>query len=291
MNKFKKRIIELKKLENKLFLIKDVFDVVHSDVDLDEYDKSKKLKEKNFPYSCSDEEGLILYLAVKKFKLIKGFEVATAFGYSSLFLGLALKENNGKLTSIDCYIEEWKDSYLYSLDELVGAVEIVRQDITNGICPIGLNYAISNRDKLGMKDVIEYKIGISPSDLSVILDNQKIDVAFIDGGHFGEQPTKDFLGILPFLEEKCIVFFHDNNQNQFVKNAIKIAENEFGTKALNLNTKYNLTIIGRNISVDSLNELFDYSLRHISRNNARLNLINVFKINFKKILLKLKKLI
>jgi predicted O-methyltransferase YrrM len=265
-----------------------MFEVVYSENDFDKYDRSKKLKERKFPYSCTDEEGLIMYQAIKQFNLKSGFEVATAFGYSSLFMGLALKENRGSLVSIDCYIEEWKESFTYAVDELEVAVDAVRQSIEIGKKPIGLEYAISNRDKLEMNDIIDYVIGISPTDILKIFKNRKVDIAFIDGGHFGDQPTKDFLGILPFLEQKCVVFFHDNNQNTFVENAIKVAEENFGNKALNLNTKYNLTVVCRHINEIETKQLLNFSIRHISATYPNHNKYHLLKSYLRKIVQNIK---
>jgi predicted O-methyltransferase YrrM len=259
------RIKKLHQVTDKLAAIKNIFEVVEDPDSLDDFDKSKKLKERNFPYSCTDEEGMILYEAVNTLKLKSGFEIATAFGYSSLFLGLAFGQNKGKLISLDCYVEEWKDSFLYDFEDLRLVTEEVKKEVALNNLPIGLKYAQANRDKLGLQNNIDYQIGISPQDLPYIVKD-KIDFAFIDGGHFGDQPTKDFLGVYPQLNEECIVFFHDNNNNPYVERAIKAAEEKFGTKHINYHTRYQLSVIGRNVDYKVLNKLKDYSLRYIHAN-------------------------
>lgn len=256
------RLKKLKHITDKLTDVKNVFEVVEDLDSLDDFDRSKKLKERNFPYSCTDEEGLILHEAVNLLNLKSGFEIATAFGYSSLFLGLAFSKNKGKLISLDCYVEEWKDNFLYDFEDLQFVTEEVKKEVALGNLPIGLKYAQANRDELALQNNINYHIGISPLDLpDIIKDN--IDFAFIDGGHFGDQPTKDFLGIYPKLSEKCIVFFHDNNGNTYVEKAIKMAEERLGSKIINYNTKYQLSVIGRNVDYNVLNSLKNYSLRHL----------------------------
>jgi len=263
MSKISRRLKELQLLEKKLLPINNSLEVVNDSEALDDHDKSKKLKEKKFPYSCTNEEGLLLYKAVRLFNLKSGFEIATAFGYSSLFLGLAFKKNNGSLVSLDCYIEEWKESYNYDEQELAETTEKIKYQINQGELPIGLEYAKSHSNKLNLSKVVDYKVGISPTDLNNILVGKTIDMAFIDGGHFGEQPTKDFLGLYPYLNNKCIVFFHDNNQNPYVERAIAVVENKFNSQAINLNTRYSLTVIGRNINQQHLRKLLDLSIRNI----------------------------
>jgi hypothetical protein len=52
-------------------------------------DRNWKLKTK---YSCTDEEGLMLYFTIVENDFKSGFEIATAFGYSTSFLGLAFQK-------------------------------------------------------------------------------------------------------------------------------------------------------------------------------------------------------
>lgn len=264
------RIKKLKQIVHSLAPIKNVFEVVEDPQSLDTYDRSKKLKERNFPYSCTDEEGLILHEAVWLLNLTSGFEIATAFGYSSLYLGLAFRKTHGKLNSLDCYVEEWKDSFYYDFEELRIITDKVKKEIEAGNPPLGLKYALSNRNKLGLQKNINYSTGISPQDLPVVIKN-KIDFAFIDGGHFGDQPTNDFLGIYPYLTDKCVVFFHDNNGNPYVDKAIKTAEEKFGTQAINFNTRYQLSVIGRNVDYEILNGLKDYAIRHLNQSGTQLS--------------------
>lgn len=241
------------------------FDLVADEFSLDEYDASFKLKEKSYPYSCTREEGLIIYKAVKKFGLRSGYEIATAFGFSSLFFGLALKGGNGVLRSLDCYVEEWKDDFLYDDGELKRATAQVASEIREGKHPLGYTYATSNSRLLGLSENVIYGVGTSPGDVAIFLKGAKLDFVFIDGGHFGEQPTKDLLSVLPFVGERCLFIFHDNNQNEYVGRAIQQAEALIGAKAIRMNTRYQLTLLGKNISKSSIKNLRFYSLREIQR--------------------------
>jgi hypothetical protein len=63
--------------------------------------RSWKLKTKKFPYSCTDEEGLMLYFTIVENNFKSGFEIATAFDYHSKEFSL-----NGELLckEIECRV-------------------------------------------------------------------------------------------------------------------------------------------------------------------------------------------
>ncbi|NDJ22514.1 hypothetical protein GS682_12900 [Nostoc sp. B(2019)] len=225
---------------------------VESPEAIDELDCSWKLKEKAFPYSCTDEEGLILNYVIAANQLKSGFEISTAFGFSSMYIGLALKQNGGQLVTMDCYVEEWKESFVYNPEEMESSVESSRINALKNILPTGLRFAKESANKLGLSDVIRFEIGISPKDVATIVGDRKLDFVFIDGGHFGEQPLLDFLAIYPYLSEKCAVFFHDNHSGTTVAQAVSEAENKLGTSAQKLLTRWNLTLVSRGLNKLSL---------------------------------------
>jgi predicted O-methyltransferase YrrM len=214
-------------------------------------DLSWKLPMKKFPYSCTDEEGSILSYIIGVNKLVSGFEIATAFGFSSMYCGISLARNSGTLLSVDCYIEEFKEDYQYESDELQQRISVVRDDIVNGKAPEGLKFARESAKILGLQDTITFEIGISPQDMPDLVGNRTFDFVFIDGGHFGEQPLLDFFAVLPYLENKCVVCFHDNISSP-VDAAVKKAEEVFKTSAIVFDTRYKLTVVGRGIDVASL---------------------------------------
>ena len=219
------------------------------------FDTSYKLKTRKFPYSCTDEEGLILYHIINENKLCSGYEIATAFGYSSLYLGLALRNHGGSLASLDCYIEEGKESFHYTEAEIRNHVVLLKEKIGQGHIPEGLAFARQSAHDLGLDGTIQFNVGVSPDDVTDVIKKKPVDLAFIDGGHFGEQPTIDFESVRPFLAEKCAVFFHDNNGNPAVERAIKSAEGALKSPARNLNTYYGLTLVGRGLEPISLSEI------------------------------------
>jgi len=210
----------------KMERVQELLELAHKPRMIGSINRSWMLKTKKFPYSCTDEEGLMLYFTIVENNFKSGFEIATAFGYSTAFLGLAFQKTGGKCISLDCYIEEFKEDYLYNENKLIFASEKIRSEIDIGKLPVGLDTAKSSAKRLGVENVIDFKVGLSPNDVPKVIGERKIDFAFIDGGHFGEQPTKDFLAVLPYLSDKCAVLFHDNHCNCDVYRAVIEAKKE-----------------------------------------------------------------
>jgi predicted O-methyltransferase YrrM len=76
----------------KMKTVQEILDPVTSSQKVSSIDRNWKLKTKKFPYSCTDEEGLMLYFTIVENDFKSGFEIATAFGYSTSFLGLAFQK-------------------------------------------------------------------------------------------------------------------------------------------------------------------------------------------------------
>jgi predicted O-methyltransferase YrrM len=239
---------DAKEVLEKMKVVQELLEPVNHSHRVSSIDRNWKLKTKKFPYSCTDEEGLMLYFTIVENDFKSGFEIATAFGYSTSFLGLAFQKTGGKCISLDCYIEEFKEDYLYNESELFSASEKIRSEIDIGKLPVGLDMAKNIAKRLGVENVIDFKVGLSPNDVPKVIGERKIDFAFIDGGHFGEQPTKDFLAVLPYLSDKCAVLFHDNNFNRYVYRAVIEAKKRLNSSETRVHTRYNLTLVGRNLS-------------------------------------------
>jgi len=219
------------------------------------HDYDWKIKTKKFPYSCTEEEALLIYKIISHYNLTSGFEIATAFGYSATWIALALKQNGGKLVSMDCYIEESKEDSRYDYDEIIKETVRIRNDVKNGIIPIGLECAKYFINEMKLNDVVDFQIGISPEDVPSVV-NKPFDFVFIDGGHFGDQPTKDFIAIKKHLAEKAIIIFHDNHiKDSPIEKAISYAENELGIQAISLNTRFNITVLAVNLDTDYIQQL------------------------------------
>jgi predicted O-methyltransferase YrrM len=239
---------DAKEVLEKMKVVQELLEPVNHSHRVSSIDRNWKLKTKKFPHSCTDEEGLMLYFTIVENDFKSGFEIATAFGYSTSFLGLAFQKTGGKCISLDCYIEEFKEDYLYNESELISASEKIRLEIESGKLPVGLDMAKNIAKRLGVENVIDFKVGLSPNDVPKVIGERKIDFAFIDGGHFGEQPTKDFLAVLPYLSDKCAVLFHDNNFNRYVYRAVIEAKKRLNSSETRVHTRYNLTLVGRNLS-------------------------------------------
>jgi predicted O-methyltransferase YrrM len=266
---------DAKEVLEKMKVVQELLEPVNHSHRVSSIDRNWKLKTKKFPYSCTDEEGLMLYFTIVENDFKSGFEIATGFGYSTAFLGLAFQKTGGKCISLDCYIEEFKEDYLYNESELISASEKIRSEIDIGKLPVGLDTAKSSAKRLGVENVIDFKVGLSPNDVPKVIGERKIDFAFIDGGHFGEQPTKDFLAVFPYLSDKCAVLFHDNNGNPYVQKAVIEAEKLLGSQAITMHTRHSLTIVGRKLHSEFIEKLKSFPLRRDSP-AAKLNIILSF---------------
>lgn len=169
-----------------------------------------KLKSQTFPWTVKEFEFDVLRSLVSTHNCRRGFEVATGFGVSSVAIGLGFKETQGKLVTVDAYVEELNnnpDSYRKSSP-------VVN---TQAIGYKMVKYLIN---KFDLNDTVFPEVGWSPRDTSDILKRhlvpgEKLDFVFIDGGHFSEQVIRDVEGVLPFLAPKNIVVFHDGFNQVF----------------------------------------------------------------------------
>jgi hypothetical protein len=262
----------IKNLLPSIKLVQSDLTRVKTSLPVNKYDYSWRLKEKKFPYSCTDEEGLLLNYIIQANQLKSGFEIATGFGYSSIYSGLGFKETNGKLISVDCYVEEDKEFPIYTNEELQKCVVSVKNNIQRGNYPVGLKFAKDHANLLGLSNSINFVIGLSPADIPSILGKVTLDFVFIDGGHFDGQPLKDFLAVSPYLADKWAIFFHDTGNEDGIS-AVTEVEKKLGIKAINLPTKWNLTLLSKNLDADSIHEITNF----LSGNNSKRLLIKKIK--------------
>jgi len=169
-----------------------------------------KLKSQEFPWTIKEFEFDVLTSLVSTYNCRRAFEVATGFGVSSLAIGLGLKETQGKLVTVDAYVEELKN----------------HPDVYRGSNPTIHTQAIGYKmvkyliDRYDLTNTVFPEVGWSPRDTSDILKRhlvpgEKLDFVFIDGGHFSEQVIRDVEGVLPFLAPKNIIVFHDGFNQVF----------------------------------------------------------------------------
>jgi hypothetical protein len=148
---------------------------------------------------------------------------------------------------MDCYFEEESEDFNYTTATLRHHAASVRASVSRGAPPLGMRRAQELVADLGLAPRVEFSIGLSPDDVPGALGDRKIDAALVDGGHFGDQPSQDFESIQNCLDDRCAVFFHDNNDNPAVAAAVRAAENKLGVRAHIFPTRYNLTLVGRGL--------------------------------------------
>lgn len=174
----------------------------------------------NFPLSVRYDEFEFLKNLVVKYNLKSGFELATAFGVSTIALGTGFKQTNGKLLTMDAYVEERQEVYTQEYADTSTNYD------ADGFKSV--NYLIEH---FRLKDVVNPQIGWSPDDVKSIVSNHNrktFDFVFLDGGHSPGQIINDLYAIRPFLEKEFVMVLHDYFENVFtdeVKNTIKFLFN------------------------------------------------------------------
>ena len=138
-------------------------------------------------------------------KLTRGYEIATAFGISSLAFGIGIKSRGGKMVTMDAYVEEvFNDAHAYE-----NVKNLINQDSD------GLKSTQYLLDKYELAETVFPTIGWSPNDTvanikkHIDLDNEKLDFIFVDGGHWGDQVIQDVKAVEPFIANNATLFFHD----------------------------------------------------------------------------------
>ncbi len=232
----------------------------------DELDWMYRLKTCKFPYSLTLEEGMILHKLVVDHQFKEGYEIATAFGFSSFFLGLAFQQNKGRLLSVDAYIEESKEDFIYepqAAREHADRITKAIRDNNQSQYPIGYSFAKLGSEKLGIAEHVEYRVGFSPDHVAEIVGSRKIDFAFVDGGHFDEQPMNDVLSLIPLLNrDRFMMVFHDT-QCVAVARALQYASSVLDSPVFSINTRNRIVVLGRNINDRCLEECRAMVLRQV----------------------------
>jgi len=180
-----------------------------------------RMAEKKYPVSITSVEFDALHTLVASTKRQVAYEIATGFGVSACAIGLGLRQTNGKLLTIDAYIEESYDS----------DTNYLGKERTVADNPIGLAHANELFAALNITNVIAKK-GWSPDDVPALITdifgNLGIDFIFIDGGHTYEQVMNDLNATKPFRTSDCIVALHDSHI--FNQDQLKSLEQELDCK-------------------------------------------------------------
>jgi len=167
---------------------------------------SLKMRKHHHPVSIMIAEFEAIKRCVIECNAQNAFEVATAFGISSIAIGMGLKETGGKLVTMDAYIEEKYNS--------CGGYHPTNYEV-NEKDPDGLKCVKYLVKKFGLQNHVYPTVGFSPVDteknLETVFDlsKDKIDFAFIDAGHFDEAVRRDLLSIKPFLAPNAYILLHD----------------------------------------------------------------------------------
>jgi hypothetical protein len=168
-------------------------------------DDSLKLSNHYHPWSMREHEAKIVYDLIIQNNIKAAFEIATAFGISASVIGQALKITDGKLVTMDAYVEE---NFNYS-----GGYDINTR-LISGLDSDGYRMASALINQLGIDDNVKLEIGWSPDNTTELIlgnfGNTKLDFAFIDGGHTQAQIDADVKVVLPHLADDSILLFHDH---------------------------------------------------------------------------------
>lgn len=199
-------------------------------------DRSWRLPGHPFPVSLTEQEGAIVRGVIAGYGLQSGYELATGFGMSSFYAGLALRENGGALLSMDCYSEERASTPRAASD----------MPMPHPVSD-GLAFALQGRRILGLDTTIRYLIGRSPDHVAAALDGLLLDYIFIDGQHAGIAPLLDVLSVIPFVAPRAVLAFHDAGGTS-VESAIDAAALHLDGRIQRCATRHNLTLVYRGIA-------------------------------------------
>lgn len=174
----------------------DCFDVFRNGLALRNYQLFKLQKLPGiFPGSISPEMGQLLHALVRVLRPSIMVEVGTLFGYSTLCIAQALKDNcMGSLHSFDLFLRE---NY---------------NNVTNNSADDAGLVFVQNQLKLANLDnIVTLHRGDSEKNLLKAFEGteHKIDVAFIDGCHFIRGVLRDFSAVDRFLVDGGIIILHD----------------------------------------------------------------------------------
>lgn len=164
--------------------------------------KSLNMCGHNTPISITEIEANYINKHILDNKCKFGYEIATGFGISAMAAGLGLQQNQGRLLSVDSYIEEKS-----------GNCNNYRNIQDKYFDSDGYTLAKYLINKYNLKDTIQLSVGHSPTNIPELLDeylvNNKLDYVFIDSEHFDDSVIADTKVIIPYLNKSFTIFFHD----------------------------------------------------------------------------------
>jgi predicted O-methyltransferase YrrM len=181
-----------------------------------------RMEQHEFPISVRQTEFEFLKKLIIDYDLKNGFELATAFGVSTVALGLGFKQTGGKLITMDSYVEEVNNTCHYE------SLEYQLHSDSDGWKSV--NYLIEH---FRLKDVVSPDIGWSPQDTGLVISRHttsKLDFVFLDAGHFPEQVMRDLNGIKNFLCDEYVIALHDYYDSVFPNHVVNWIVENFGVE-------------------------------------------------------------
>ena len=165
-----------------------------------------KLRTKPVPWSVVQREFDYLYNIIVDNNLKRGFEACTGVGISALAAGLAMKQTNGKVVTLDAYIEEYLETPDYHDQKLIHLDSLAFQSVQALIV------------KYQLEDILIPVVGWTPDNVPANIEanfSEPLDYVFIDGGHTPLQLLKDINVVLPYTNKDTHWLFHDAADNVF----------------------------------------------------------------------------
>jgi predicted O-methyltransferase YrrM len=135
------------------------------------------------PISIGEDECRVLGRVIDRFRPDSALVIGNGFGFSACYIACAMRA--------------------YAATRVVAVDDQRAGD--GARCTI---IAEAVKSRLGL-DLLQNLKATSPGDIGRAVNGRVQDLVLIDGGHFHQQPTRDFEGVLPFLSNQTIVVWHD----------------------------------------------------------------------------------
>lgn len=182
-----------------------------------------KFKNHNFPWSIVSKEFNYIFDTIVSNNLKRGFEACTGIGLSALSSGMAMKVTGGKVITLDAYIEEFFDNFVYPKN-----VQKIIVDNSDGYKNI--NYLIN---KFSLEKNLFAEVGWSPDDIPNVIEkhfSEPLDYIFIDSGHTEEQLFKEIKTLVPYTNSNTIWLFHDVIPTMWTETITEYCKNTLSKK-------------------------------------------------------------
>lgn len=170
--------------------------------DVDHSPGALRMRNHPFPHSITADEFDFIHDYIVAANRRSGFEVATGFGVSACAIGLGMQATQGRLVSMDAYIEErFAKNNLYP-----SMIREVYEDSD------GIEIARALTTLCGISDVVDLVVGFSPDDVARVLHGRTLDFAFIDARHDEDALSDDVGAVFPFLRAPYTLMLHDRDR-------------------------------------------------------------------------------